>query len=92
MNPIFIKHFPYYFHAVLVQTMSKSPRKVLQESTLAILILDVSRQVGTDTGSDTDISPQIEIFTKGRFAELSTVIWLCCTWHIVTYQANITID
>ena len=28
------------------------------------IVYDVSRHVGTDTGSDTDSSPQIEIFAK----------------------------
>ena len=48
--------------------------------------------MGTDTGSDTDISAhislQIEIFTK----EIPTVIWPYHTGHIVGYRANVAID
>ena len=53
---------------------------------------DVSRHMGTDTGSDMDISPhisrQIEIFAKEAICR----IWTYDTGHIVTYRANITIS
>ena len=64
-----LMHFPYFFHVVLVQTMSKSPR-IDQNSVEGVC--DVShfdsfmrsRHVGINTGSDTGISPQIDIFNK----------------------------
>ena len=60
-------HFLFYTQAILVQTMLKSLR--IASMTLAILILnfcdvDVSRHIGTDTGSERDISPQIQIFAE----------------------------
>ena len=61
-----------------------------------IVLNDVSRYMGTNTGSDMGISPhispQIELFAKCDLQGLSTVIWTYHTGHIVMYWANITID
>ena len=53
--------------------------------------------MGTDTGTDADISPrsspQIEMFTKqGDLQGLSSEILPYHTGHIVSCRANITMD